>query len=218
MKKLFAVGIMILIVSHVFALDPVSGFATSEDNPAQTLVTFDLSSTGEGANTYFELCFTTSEEQALGTDTPESKATEVVLDFPSNATSPVATNTQPLYVWWKIVSPETLYVKLGIASPLKNQSEGADDMIGWTASWSDILDESDAMLSNVSVSASGSVSSPVLASDSPQYADDAMGEHTGSLLGSYGSKQVTITTTDTDFTTKSKGTYQAYLFLNCMTE
>lgn len=216
MKKLFAVGIMIFIVSHVFALDPVSGFATSEDNPAQTLVTFDLSSKGEGANTYFELCFTTSMEEASGTDTPENKATKVVLDFPSNATSPVATNTQPLYVWWKIVSPETLYVKLGIASPLKNQSGGAGE-IGWTAYWSDILDESDAMLSNVSVSASGSVSSPVSAIASPKYAD-AMGKHTGSPLGSCGSKQVTITTTDTDFTSKLPGNYQAYLFLNCMTE
>lgn len=218
MKKLFVVGIMIFIVSHVFALDPVSGFATSEDNPAQTLVTFDLSTTGEGANTYFELYFTTSKEDALGTETPKNKATEVVLDFPSNATSPVATNTQPLYVWWKIVSPETLYVKLGIASPLKNQSEGADDTIGWTASWSDILDESGAMLSNVSGSALGSVSSPVSASDSPQYADEAMGEHTGSLLGSYGRKQVTITTTDTDFTSKLPGNYQAYLYLECSNE
>ena len=218
MKKLFVVGIMIFIVSHVFALDPVSGFATSEDNPAQTLVKFDLSSTGEDANTYFELCFTTSKEQALGNDIPENKATEVVLDFPSNATSPVATNTQPLYVWWKIVSPETLYVKLGIASPLTNQSGGADNTIGWTASWSDILDESDAMLSNVSVSAPGSVSSPVPASDSPQYAAVAMGKHTGSPLGSYGRKQVTITTTDIDFTSKSPGNYQAYLYLECSNE
>ena len=218
MKKLFAVGIMILIVSHVFALEPGSGYTTSADNPATTLVSFDLSTTGEGANTYFELYFTTSMEEALGTDTPAIKATEVALDFPSNATSPVATNTQPLYVWWKIVSPETLYVKLGIASPLKNQSGGADDTIGWTASWSDILDESDAMLSNVSVSAPGFVSSPGSASDSPKYAVDAMGKHTGSPLGSYGSKQVTITTIDTDFRNKSKGTYQAYLFLNCMTE
>lgn len=216
MKKLFAVGIMILIVSHVFALELGSGYTTSADNPATTLVSFDLSTTGEGANTYFELYFTTSKEEALGTDTPENKATEVVLDFPSNATSPVATNTQPLYVWWKIVSPETLYVKLGIASPLKKQSGGADDTIGWTASWSDILDESDAMLSNVS--ASGSVSSPVSASASPQYADDAMGEHTGSPLGSYGRKQVTITTTDTDFTSKSPGNYQAYLYLECSNE
>ena len=215
MKKLFAVGIMILIVSHVFALEPGSGYTTSADNPATTLVSFDLSTTGEGANTYFELYFTTSKDEALGTDTPTNIAKEVALAF-SDASSPVATNTQPLYVWWKIVSPETLYVKLGIASPLKNQSEGANDTIGWTASWSDILDESDAMLSDVS--ATGSVSSPGLASASPQYADDAMGEHTGSLLGSYGSKQVTITTTDTDFTTKSKGIYQAYLFLNCMTE
>lgn len=217
MKKLFAVGIMILIVSHVFALDPVSGFATSEDNPAQTLVTFDLSSTGEGANTYFELCFTTDKTEALGNDTPENKATEVVLDFPSNATSPVATNTQPLYVWWKIVSPEKLYVKLGIASPLTNQAD-ADDTIGWTASWSDIQDESDAMLANVSVSASGSVSSPVSASATPQYADYAMGEHTGSSLGSYGRKQVTITTTDTEFMNKSPGNYQAYLYLECSNE
>ena len=216
MKKLFAVGIMIFIVSHVFALDSVSGFATSEDNPAQTLVTFDLSSTGEGANTYFELCFTTDKTEALGTETPENKATEVVLDFPSNATSPVATNTQPLYVWWKIVSPETLYVKLGIASPLKNQSEGADDTIGWTASWSDISDDYTAMLSDVS--ASGSVSSPASASASPQYADDAMGKHTGSPLGSYGRKQVTITTADTDFTSKSPGNYQAYLYLECSNE
>ena len=216
MKKLFAVGIMILIVSHVFALDSGSGYTTSADNPATTLVSFDLSTTGEGANTYFELCFTTDKTEALRNETPENKATKVVLDFPSNATSPVATNTQPLYVWWKIVSPEKLYVKLGIASPLTNQTEGFDDTISWTASWSDILDESDAMLSDVS--ALGSVSSPVPASASPQYADDAMGKHTGSPLGSYGSKQVTITTTDADFTTKSKGTYQAYLFLNCMTE
>lgn len=215
MKKLFAVGIMILIVSHVFALEPGSGYTTSADNPATTLVSFDLSTTGEGANTYFELYFTTSEDEALGTDTPTNIAKEVALAF-SDASSPVATNTQPLYVWWKIVSPETLYVKLGIASPLKNQSEDANDTIGWTASWSDILDESDAMLSDVS--ASGSVSSPVSARDSPQYAVDAMGEHTGSLLGSYGSKQVTIKTTDTNFMTKSKGTYQAHLFLNCMTE
>ena len=216
MKKLFAVGIMILIVSHVFALELGSGYTTSADNPATTLVSFDLSTTGEGANTYFELYFTTSKEEALGTDTPKNKATKVVLDFPSNATSPVATNTQPLYVWWKIVSPETLYVKLGIASPLTNQSEVADDTIGWTASWSDISDESIAMLSNVS--ASGSVSSPVSASASPQYADDAMGEHTGSPLGSYGRKQVTITTTDTDFTSKSPGNYQAYLYLECSNE
>ena len=216
MKKLFAVGIMILIVSHVFALDPVSGFATSEDNPAQTLVSFDLSSTGENANTYFELCFTTDKTEALRNETPENKATEVVLDFPQDATSPVATNTQPLYVWWKIVSPEKLYVKLGIASPLTNQTEGFDDTISWTASWSDISDESIAMLSNVS--ASGSVSSPVSASASPQYADDAMGEHTGSPLGSYGRKQVTITTTDTDFTSKSPGNYQAYLYLECSNE
>ena len=217
MKKLFAVGSMILIVSHVFALDPGNGYTTSKNSPATTLVTFDLSSTGEDANTYFELYFTTSENEALGTETPKTITNEVSLTF-SDPTSPVATNSNPLYVWWKIVSPKGINVKLGIKSPLTaTQSTTAeagatDNTIGWTASWADITANEN--------SVQGSISSPEEATDQGivLYSEKPMGTHTGSPLGSYGRKEVTIRTTEPDFTDNVSGTYQAYLYLNCFTE
>lgn len=216
MKKLFAVGIMILIVSHVFALDTGSGYATSEDSPATTLVTFDLSSTSEDGNTYFELYFTTSKDEALRNETPKTIANEVSLTF-SDPTSPVATNRNPLYVWWKIVSPKGINVKLGIKSPLTaTQSTTAEDgatdnTIGWTASWSDISANEN--------SVQGSISSPEEATDQDVvYSENPMGTHTGSPLGSYGRKKVTITTTEPEFTDNVSGIYQAYLYLNCFIE
>ena len=213
MKKLIVFVFLILVASSLFALDSGNGYSNTLDSPATTLVTLDLSGKSENQDTVIELFFTGDKPSK---DTaPSTKKTDVTIAFPSGAQTAIANNdTDPVYVWWKIVSPENLKIQLGMDSPLMNQTLGSTDSIKWTASWSDVVEGEVAGLSEDGKS----ITSPESKGESVTYGTTPLGTHpVNGKLGSSGFKQINIATEETDFSKISAGKYQAMLYLQVTT-
>lgn len=213
MKKLIVFVFMILAASSLFALDSGNGYSNTLDSPATTLVTLDLSGKSENQDTVIQLYFTgdkPSKDKA-----PSSKKTDVTIAFPNGAQNAIANNAaDPVYVWWKIVSPENLKIQLGMDSPLMNQTQGSTDSIKWTASWSDVVEGEEAGLSENG----NSITSPESKGASVTYGTTPLGEHpVDGKLGSSDFKQINIATEEKDFSKISAGKYQAMLYLQVTT-
>ena len=190
-------------------MDSGNGYSNTLDSPATTLVTLDLSGKPGNQDTVIELFFTGDKPSK---DTaPSTPKTGVTIAFPSGAQTAIANNdTDPVYVWWKIVSPENLKIQLGMDSPLMNQTQGSTDSIKWTASWSDVVEGEVAGLSENG----NSITSPELKGESVTYGPTPLGTHpVNGKLGSSGFKQINIATEKTDFSKISAGKYQAMLYL-----
>lgn len=215
MKKLIVLLLIVFSMSSLFAeLDPGNGYSNTLDSPATTLVTLDLSGKPGSQDTVIELFFTGDKPSK---DTaPSTPKTGVTIAFPSGAQTAIANNdTDPVYVWWKIVSPENLKIQLGMDSPLMNQTQGSTDSIKWTASWSDVVEGEVAGLSENG----NSITSPELKGESVTYGPTPLGTHpVNGKLGSSGFKQINIATEKTDFSKISAGKYQAMLYLQVTTD
>lgn len=214
MKKLIVLLLTVLVTSSLFALDSGNGYSNTLDSPATMLVTLDLSGESETQDTVIEIYFTGDKPSK---DTaPKNKKTDVTIAFPSGAQTAVANNDgDPVYVWWKIVSPENLKIQLGMDSPLMNQAQGNTDSIKWTASWSDVVEGEVAGLSENG----NSITSPESKGGSPTYGTTPLGKHpVDGKLGSSDFKQIKISTEETDFSKISAGKYQAMLYLQVTTD
>lgn len=214
MKKLIVLLLFVFSMSSLFAaLDSGNGYSNTLDSPATTLVTLDLSGESGNQDTVIELFFT--GDKPSNDTAPLNKKTDVTIAFPSGAQTAIANNDKdPVYVWWKIVSPEKLKIQLGMDSPLMNQTLGNNDSIKWTASWSDVVEDEVAGLSENN----NSITSPGL-KGSVTYGTTPLGTHPvdEGKLGSSGFKQINIATEETDFSTISAGKYQAMLYLQVTT-
>lgn len=216
MKKFLIIMLSLLLAcSAVFAVEGTDEGATAatggtgsvnsgaEDGSKQatTLVTLNLSGSGDNPANYWEIGFSGSEVNSAVSPTP---LTETNLVLSSGAMKAEDDVDKPVYVYWIIKGGQELEISLSASGALTSTTEGSSETINWKIDWTDKEGTEQTIGTD---SADGTAGY----SDAKNVHTREKGEDGTMTSGDYGSVKLDISTAD--FSNKKTENYQATLIL-----